>query len=273
MGKENKNRFYEDFDRVNRELNQITNGPKKEQKAIDPKRKIFDGEHDPDPSDVFDKWEREKKLDSVVACYPTSKSNVEFLKAKREILKKEQEKAKQKKKNAFKRTIAGVLAAATLTGGAYVGVKIGQKMEDNSKINKATQTLVDLSEDTLTEYGLGTKENGKFEIGNNSVSDYSVLDADTPMEVYIYKLAINDNEEFNKFIRSVSYSDGVYYYESYEQFLRINGYYDQTSNKISGEVFSNIMRGTLLNAYENSTLSSYENEYYTTNLDSEPKTR
>ena len=33
------------------------------------------------------------------------------------------------------------------------------------------------------------------------------------------------------------------------------------------------MRGTLLNAYENSTLSSYENEYYTTNLDSEPKTR
>ena len=97
MGKEN-NRFYEDFDRVNRELNQITNGPKKEQKAIDPKRKIFDGEHDPDPSDVFDKWEREKKLNSVVASYPTSESNVEFLKAKREILKKEQEKAKQKKK-------------------------------------------------------------------------------------------------------------------------------------------------------------------------------
>ena len=118
-----------------------------------------------------------------------------------------------------------------------------------------------------------SKENGKFEIGNNSVSDYSVLDANTPMEVYIYKLAINDNEEFNKFIRSVSYSDGVYCYESYEQFLRINGYYDQTSNKISGEVFSNIMRGTLLNAYENSTLSSYENEYYTTNLDNEPKTR
>ena len=234
MGKENNNRFY-----------------------------------DPDPSDVFDKWEREKKLNSVVASYPTSESNVEFLKAKREILKKEQEKAKQKKKKAFKRTIAGVLAAATL----YAGVKIGQKMEDNSKINKATQTLVDLSEDTLTEYGLGTKENGKFEIGNNSVSDYSVLDANTPMEVYIYKLAINDNEEFNKFIRSVSYSDGVYCYESYEQFLRINGYYDQTSNKISGEVFSNIMRGTLLTAYENSTLSSYENEYYTTNLDSEPKTR
>ena len=103
-----------------------------------------------------------------------------------------------------------------------------------------------MSEDTLTEYGLGTKENGKFEIGNNSVSDYSVLDANTPMEVYIYKLAINDNEEFNKFIRSVSYSDGVYCYESYEQFLT---------------------------AYENSTLSSYENEYYTTNLDSEPKTR
>ena len=197
MGKENNNRFYEDFDRVNRELNQITNGPKKEQKAIDPKRKIFDGEHDPDPSDVFDKWEREKKLNSVVASYPTSKSNVEFLKAKREILKKEQEKAKQKKKNTFKRTIAGVLATVTLTGGAYAGVKIGQKMEDNSKINKATQTLVDLSEDTLTEYGLGTKENGKIEIGNNSVSDYSVLDADTPMEVYIYKLDINDNEEFN----------------------------------------------------------------------------
>ena len=249
--------------------NRLAELDQKEQKAIDPKRKIFDGEHDPDPSDVFDKWEREKKLNSVVASYPTSESNVEFLKAKREILKKEQEKAKQKKKKAFKRTIAGVLAAATL----YAGVKIGQKMEDNSKINKATQTLVDLSEDTLTEYGLGTKENGKFEIGNNSVSDYSVLDANTPMEVYIYKLAINDNEEFNKFIRSVSYSDGVYCYESYEQFLRINGYYDQTSNKISDEVFSNIMRGTLLTAYENSTLSSYENEYYTTNLDSEPKTR
>lgn len=273
MGKENNNRFYEDFDRVNRELNQIASGPKREPKIIDPNRKIFDGGNDPDPSDVFDKWEKEKKLDSVVASYPASRSNVDFLKEKRTMLKREQEKAKQKKKSIFKRTIAGVLAAATLTGGAYAGIKIGQKMENNSKINKATQTLVDLSEDTLTEYGLGTKENGKFEIGNNSVSDYSVLDADTPMEVYIYKLAIDDNEEFNKFIRSVSYSDGVYCYESYEQFLRINGYYDQTNSKVSGEVFSNIMRGTLLTAYENSTLNSYENEYYSTNLDSNSKTR
>ena len=47
----------------------------------------------------------------------------------------------------------------------------------------------------------------------------------------------------------------------------------EEESKISDEVFSNIMRGTLLNAYENSTLSSYENEYYTTNLDNEPKTR
>lgn len=273
MGKENNNRFYEDFDRVNRELDQITNGSKKEPKTIDPNRKIFYGGNDPDPSDVFSKWEREKKLDSVVTSYPTSKSNVEFLKAKREMLKRKQEKAKQQKKNVFKRTIAGILATVTLTGGAYAGIKIGQKMEDNSKIDKATQTLVDLSEDTLTEYGLGTKENGEFEIGNNSVSDYSVLDANTPMEVYIYKLAIGNNEEFNKFIRSVSYSDGVYCYESYEQFLRINGYYDQTSNMVSDDVFNNIMQGTLLTAYENSTLSSYENEYYTTNLDSEPKTR
>ncbi len=269
MGKENNNRFYEGFDGINRKLDRITN----KSKNFDTNRKIFNGGNDPDPSDVFDKWEREKKLDTVITSYPTSKSNVEFLKEKRAMLRKEQEKAKQRKKNIFKGTIAGILATVTLTGGAYVGTKIGKKMDDNSKINKATQTLVDLSQDTLTEYGLGTKENSKFQIGNNSVSDYSVLEADTPMEVYIYKLAINDNEEFNKFIRSVTYDDGIYCYESYEQFLRINGYYDQTSNRISGEVFNNIMQGTLLTAYENSTLSSYENEYYTTKLDSEPKTR
>ena len=132
------------------------------------------------------------------------------------------------------------------------------------KISAATDELTKLGKENLISCELGTEVDGIFKIGNNSVSDYSKLHADSPLEVYIYKLAMDNPEEFNKFIRSVSYNDGLYCYESYEQFLRINGYYDQTKNSESTEVFENMMKGAILEASENKTINSYaEEEFYT----------
>ena len=131
-------------------------------------------------------------------------------------------------------------------------------------------------------YGLGIVVNGEFKINTNSVSDYAALNVNNPMEVFIYQKAIDNNEEFNKFIRSVTYTDGeaVYCYESFEQFLRINGYYeltkDDNGNTISSEssqVFYNMMENAILEAYKSNTLSSYEDEFYSFDLDSQNKTR
>ncbi len=146
--------------------------------------------------------------------------------------------------------------------------------EEKDKIEKGTKILVDACEENLLAWGLGKKENGKFEIGENSISDYQVLEADSPIEVYGYKIAIDDYEEFNKFIQSVTYENGLYNYIDYGQFLRVNGYYEQGSTETSNAVFENMMEASILTAYENGTINSYvENEFYTNDLNNTNKNR
>lgn len=252
------------------------NEPKKETRKVP----IHDGkifkDNEIDSSVMIENARKLKEAEMAAASYPV-KTELERRQEKRKLEIKKQillEKKRQDCIKHFKKIIATILiGSTTITGAAYAATKMVPKIEDSIKISDAKDKLTDLGEENLVQCGLGTKEDGEFKIGNNSVSDYSVLDADTPMEVYIYKLAMDDTEEFNKFIRSVSYNDGTYNYESYEQFLRINGYYDQTSNKVSEYVFNNIMEGTLLTAYDKGTISSYENEFYTSDIDSQNKTR
>lgn len=165
-------------------------------------------------------------------------------------------KTNKKGKSPVKRFIALVTASAMIAGAGY-GVK---KVSDKVKIKKTTASIVSMAEDSLVEHNLGTKENGTFVIGNNTVEDYSVLEADTPMEVWIYRFAIDNNEEFEKFIQSVSYDNGLYTYTDIAQFLRINGYYDEKGTP-SYVVFSNYMEAAIENAINNNTLSQYQDEY------------
>lgn len=221
-----------------------------------------------DPSELIVNSRRRNEAISAADNFPKSKTKLERLQEKRELERKKQillEKQKKDRIKHFKRIIAGILAGSTLTtAAAYAAAKIVPKIENNMKISAATDELTKLGKENLISCELGTEVDGNFEIGNNSVSDYSKLHADSPLEVYIYRLAMDNPEEFNKFIRSVSYSDGLYCYESYEQFLRINGYYDQTKNSESTEVFENMMKGAILEASENKTISSYaEEEFYT----------
>lgn len=229
-----------------------------------------------DSSVMIDEARKLKDALEAANKFPIPQTKLEREKEKRKLQKEKEDLIKKKKedrKKAWKKLIIGILTGSTLIGGAVYGIsQLEPKIDDNIKISNAKEWLRTLGEDNLLMYGLATRdEDGKFKIGNNSVSDYRSLDADTPLEVYVYK-DIMDNEEFNKFIRSVTYDNGTYCYESYEQFLRINGFYDQTTNKISENVFANIMDGTLLTACNNSTLSSYEEDFYTSDLSS-PKTR
>lgn len=221
-----------------------------------------------DPSELIVNSRRRNEAISAADNFPKSKTKLEKQQEKRKLEKQRQILLAEQRKDRiehFKRIIAGILAGSTLTtAAAYAAAKIVPKIENNMKISAATDELTKLGKENLISCELGTEVDGNFEIGNNSVSDYSKLHADSPLEVYIYRLAMDNPEEFNKFIRSVSYNDGLYCYESYEQFLRINGYYDQTKNSESTEVFENMMKGAILEASENKTISSYaEEEFYT----------
>lgn len=163
------------------------------------------------------------------------------------------------------RIIAVIAAGTTIVAGTISAT--APRREKKDKIEKGTKILVDTCEENLLAWGLGKEVNGKFEIGENSISDYQVLEANTPIEVYGYKIAIDDYEEFSKFIQSVSYENDLYNYIDYEQFLRVNGYYKQGTTETSNAVFENMMEASILTAYENGTLNSYvENEFYTSDL-------
>ena len=266
------NNYNNDFEKIEKELKEIEEGNVKTKKII-PNGNLFNGGDDPDPSNTYREWERKEELKKALENYPRHKNKIELMQEKRERLKKAEEIAKKKRIYNFKIAIADILVAAILVSAGYIGIKTSKRKDNNSKISEATDELVKSAEDNLVANGLGTKENNSFKIGTNDVIDYSKLDADNPMEVYFYKKAINNSEEFNKFIKSVTYDNGMYCYEDFEQFLRINGYYDQKTNEASNKVFENYMEAAILSAYEDNTLSSYEEQFYSTDLDSQNKTR
>ncbi len=269
----NNSNFNSQLEKLSKELNQISSVPKKE---VDHHGNLFDKD-EIDPSKLVENANKMKKAEAAAMVYQQERRELE--RQKQIILEED-----RKKKNAnFKKTIAKILIFATLTSAAaYAAAKAVPKIQDKQKINQEVDDLTAKCREILMNYGLGIVVNGEFKINNNSVSDYAALNVNNPMEVFIYQKAIDNNEEFNKFIRSVTYTDGeaVYCYESFEQFLRINGYYeltkDDNGNTISSEssqVFYNMMENAILEAYKNNTLSSYEDEFYSFDLDSQNKTR
>ena len=87
---------------------------------------------------------------------------------------------------------------------------------------------------------------GNYEIKENTITDYRRLEATSDLDVYIFK-QILPAEEFNKFIKSVSYNNGIHYYTDMTQFLNINGYYTEGTNSPSLVVFYNMMEDIINN--------------------------
>jgi len=144
----------------------------------------------------------------------------------------------------MKATIIAVLIGATLVAPfAFKGGKaIIDRFNHWKDVEIAVAVQSDEIEDTLKEYGLAYEDGEKrqqFENGNleatvftvrdNSVHDYKILNVKDYIDVYLYK-NILPPEEFDDFIRSVSYVDTngmVCCYLNFEQFLRINGFPDE----------------------------------------------
>ena len=278
----NNSNFNSQLEKLSKELNQISSVPKKE---VDHHGNLFDKD-EIDPSKLVENAKKMKEAEAAAMVYPKERTKIERQQERRELERQKQiilEEDRKKKNANFKKTIAEILIFATLAGAAaYAVTKAVPKIQDRQKINQEVDDLTAKCREILMNYGLGIVVNGEFKINTNSVSDYAALNVNNPMEVFIYQKAIDNNEEFNKFIRSVTYTDGeaVYCYESFEQFLRINGYYeltkDDNGNTISSEssqVFYNMMENAILEAYKSNTLSSYEDEFYSFDLDSQNKTR
>ena len=278
----NNSNFNSQLEKLSKELNQISSVPKKE---VDHHGNLFDKD-EIDPSKLVENAKKMKEAEAAAMVYPKERTKIERQQERRELERQKQiilEEDRKKKNANFKKTIAEILIFATLAGAAaYAVTKAVPKIQDRQKINQEVDDLTAKCREILMNYGLGIVVNGEFKINTNSVSDYAALNVNNPMEVFIYQKAIDNNEEFNKFIRSVTYTDGeaVYCYESFEQFLRINGYYeltkDDNGNTISSEssqVFYNMMENSILEAYKSNTLSSYEDEFYSFDLDSQNKTR
>jgi len=278
----NNSNFNSQLEKLSKELNQISSVPKKE---VDHHGNLFDKD-EIDPSKLVENAKKMKEAEAAAMVYPKERTKIERQQERRELERQKQiilEEDRKKKNANFKKTIAKILIFTTLASAtAYAVTKAVPKIQDRQKINQEVDDLTAKCREILMNYGLGIVVNGEFKINTNSVSDYAALNVNNPMEVFIYQKAIDNNEEFNKFIRSVTYTDGeaVYCYESFEQFLRINGYYeltkDDNGNTISSEssqVFYNMMENAILEAYKSNTLSSYEDEFYSFDLDSQNKTR
>lgn len=93
-----------------------------------------------------------------------------------------------------------------------------------------------------------------FVIKNNSVQDYESLNASNLADVYIYRKIFVEHgqqEEFQKFIKSINYFDveGNYCnYLDFEQYLRINGYPDI-------ETFENYAQNEIYELYKNGEIN------------------
>ena len=93
-----------------------------------------------------------------------------------------------------------------------------------------------------------------FVVNNNSTQDYEILNADTLVDVYIYRKILAEygyENEFNKLMQSISYFDvngDLCNYQSFEQYLEINGYPDI-------KTFENYAESDVYNLYVNGEIN------------------
>lgn len=148
--------------------------------------------------------------------------------------------------------LASLVAASTLVG-IKAGPMIQNKIQMQKNIDNSTDLLVAKAYNNLAVNGLAGIDikTGKFVVKDNSVDDYKTLgiscnanDTSSHINVYIYKRILPESE-FEKFIKSVSYKNGIHYYQDMNQFLNINGYYTKGTSIPSLEVFYNMMEAEI----------------------------
>jgi len=137
----------------------------------------------------------------------------------------------------MKTTIIAVLIGATLVAPfAFKGGKaIVEKYEHWTSVNSAVAAQKTEIMSNLLHKGLAyiddeivINPNGvnPFTVKNNSVEHYKTLKVSDYIDVYLYKLCL-PTEEFNDFIRSLTYTDfngNICNYLNFEQYLNINGF-------------------------------------------------
>lgn len=170
---------------------------------------------------------------------------------------------KRKKQTTFRRTLKAAVAVILIIFVIKLGIIINKNNAFNEYIG---ESISQIGEDLLSN-GLAYTDGGELVVLNNSTQKYKNLNIKNNTDIYLYMNILNE-EQFNNFIKSVSYVDNnknsstygqTCYYTSFEQFLSINGYPDS-------ETFKNYMEQELKKMYEQSDAQFKENSLITNSL-------
>ena len=160
------------------------------------------------------------------------------------------------------------IAATLLTLTAVIAVSVPlvkltapereERIQIEQRVEKSTDYLIAKAYNALAVNDLAgiNIDTGKFEIKENTTEAYRRLMVTSNMDVYIYNLIL-PNDEFDKFIKSVSYNNGLHRYTDMDQFLRINGFCIEGTNTPSLRVFYNMMEDQI-RMYSSSYAKDYE---------------
>jgi len=170
----------------------------------------------------------------------------------------------------FRKKVKTILLAVAIT--AVIGGATWHIYKDD--IKESISTIQDYNESidilktkamfNLLYNGLAgiDSEKGDFVVKNNSTQDYwklGVTDRNIydRIDIYIYSLIL-PSSEFREFIKTVTYHDGLWAYESVEQFLRVNGYFKEETQELSmKEFYIDIENG--IKKLSSDVLADYQN--------------
>lgn len=152
--------------------------------------------------------------------------------------------------------------------GVFTNLAFGENIENNirqrEEIDRLNERIKAIFSQkaflNLVQNGLAEIDSkGNITIKNNSVSDYYKLNINHKYDIYGYSLIL-EPVEFNKFIQTVSYNDGLYNYISMEQFLTYNGYINPKTNKLDMNVFRNLIEASIRDNMPEGNLDRFELE-------------
>lgn len=172
-----------------------------------------------------------------------------------------------KRKSVSINRVKALIGSAILALSVYGGVSLVNTITDAIEYHNDTNAAIVLSERIMTERLIDTgsahyEKGGDFSVKAMTVEDYSKLEIDTSEELFALMQVIDDDTEFDNMVKAMSYVDtagNVCNYTDFQQFLRVNGYYNEEGNA-DVEVFDNLCKNSLVNSYRNDTLEQSFNE-------------
>lgn len=220
-----------------------------------------------DIDEVFKIFEKKAALNGTDSSSTTPKEQYE--EALQQSCGTHHTRVTERKTNAVKpserRVIVKIVAIALVGALTFKGIidvqgEIHKRIEYYADGKEAVSIATDEAMQRLKDNGLAavTKDGETVLLADN---DYSVLKASTPEEIFAYYKALDDSEEFEKFIQDTSYENGYANYTSMEQFLRINGFIDPETNKPSIKVWENITKDHLITSYRNGEIESIFSDF------------